>query len=158
MRWLLAAGRMAAVAGHDCPKTANLLIQCPTKFAARPGGRAFRSSTPNGRTAVTGSGVDCGKRLSMWIDERRNRLPTPFLLPRDLRTILLVLLAASLFSSSGCRVFRSHKVSDESIAAARQLSLQGIDAQQPGHWDRAEMLVAAAILKCALDEPDLCRY
>jgi len=94
----------------------------------------------------------------MWIDERRNRLPTPFLLPRDLRTILLVLLAASLFSSSGCRVFRSHKVSDESIAAARQLSLQGIDAQQRGQWDRAEMLFAAAILKCPADERARCGY
>jgi tetratricopeptide (TPR) repeat protein len=53
---------------------------------------------------------------------------------------------------SGCRTFRSHKVSDESIAAARQLSLQGIDAQQRGHWDRAETLFAAAILKCPGDE------
>src|SRR3954469_5769764 len=52
----------------------------------------------------------------------------------------------------GCRVFRSHKISDESIAAARQLSLQGIDAQQRGQWDRAETLFAAAILKCPTDE------
>jgi tetratricopeptide (TPR) repeat protein len=53
---------------------------------------------------------------------------------------------------SGCRTLRSHKVSDESIAAARQLSLQGMDAQQRGHWDRAENLFAAAILKCPSDE------
>src|SRR5262245_19137922 len=63
----------------------------------------------------------------------------------------LVLLGIAFFAP-GCRSFRSHKVSDESIAAARQLSLQGIDAQQRGHWDRAEMLFAAAILKCPGDE------
>src|SRR5262249_18326423 len=63
----------------------------------------------------------------------------------------LVLLGIAFFAP-GCRSFRSHKVSDESIAAARQLSLQGIDAQQRGHWDRAEQLFAAAILKCPGDE------
>lgn len=52
----------------------------------------------------------------------------------------------------GCRAFHSHKVSDESIAAARQLSLQGIDAQQRNQWDRAESLFATAILKCPSDE------
>ncbi len=62
------------------------------------------------------------------------------------------LLITLLIGSLGCRSFRSHKVSDESIAAARQLSLQGIDAQQHGQWDRAETLFAAAILKCPSDE------
>jgi tetratricopeptide (TPR) repeat protein len=62
------------------------------------------------------------------------------------------LLAFSLVPAAGCRVFRSHKVSDESIAAARQLSLQGLDAQQRGQWDRAETLFAAAILKCPGDD------
>ena len=57
-----------------------------------------------------------------------------------------------LFCSTGCRAFRIHKVSDENIAAARQLSLQGIDSQQRGQWDRAETLFAAAILKCPSDE------
>jgi tetratricopeptide (TPR) repeat protein len=61
-------------------------------------------------------------------------------------------LISLLIGSPGCRSFRSHKVSDESIAAARQLSLQGIDAQQHGRWDRAETLFAAAILKCPSDE------
>jgi tetratricopeptide (TPR) repeat protein len=88
----------------------------------------------------------------MWIDERRNRLPTPSVLPRDWRTLLLLLLAASLISSVGCRIFRGQKISDESIAAARQLSLQGIDAQQRGQGERAEMLFAAAILKCPSEE------
>src|SRR4051812_28677382 len=59
---------------------------------------------------------------------------------------------AIVLPASGCRVFRGHKVSAESIAAARQLSLQGIDAQQRGQWDRAETLFAAAILKCPTDE------
>jgi tetratricopeptide (TPR) repeat protein len=54
--------------------------------------------------------------------------------------------------SAGCRVFRSHKVSEENIAAARQLSLQGIDAQQRNQWERAESLFATAILKCPTDE------
>jgi len=63
----------------------------------------------------------------------------------------LVFVGISVFAP-GCRSFRSHKVSDESIAAARQLSLQGIDAQQRGNWDRAETLFAAAILKCPSDE------
>jgi len=62
------------------------------------------------------------------------------------------ILIGLLMGSPGCRVFRSHKVSDENIAAARQLSLQGMDAQQRGQWDRAEILFAAAILKCPSDE------
>jgi tetratricopeptide (TPR) repeat protein len=61
-------------------------------------------------------------------------------------------LIGLLIASIGCRAFRIHKVSDENIAAARQLSLQGIDAQQRGQWDRAETLFAAAILKCPADE------
>jgi len=61
-------------------------------------------------------------------------------------------ILASLLLALGCRTFHSHKISDESIAAARQLSLQGIDAQQRGQWDRAETIFAAAILKCPSDE------
>ncbi len=53
---------------------------------------------------------------------------------------------------TGCRVFRSQQVSDENISEARRLSLQGLDAQQRGQWDRAESLFAAAILKCPSDE------
>src|SRR5438105_3225497 len=62
------------------------------------------------------------------------------------------ILISTLAANSGCRAFRPHKVSGESIAAARQLSLQGIDAQQRGQWDQAESLFAAAILKCPSDE------
>jgi Flp pilus assembly protein TadD len=62
------------------------------------------------------------------------------------------LLAALVLSAPGCRVFRPHKISEESLAAARQLSLQGFDAQQRNQWDRAESLFATAILKCPTDE------
>ncbi len=68
------------------------------------------------------------------------------------RAVAGAILFGLLIGAPGCRVFRSHKVSDENIAAARQLSLQGMDAQQRGHWDRAETLFAAAILKCPSDE------
>src|SRR3954466_2921026 len=57
-----------------------------------------------------------------------------------------------LMGMCGCRVFRGHKISEENIAAARQLALQGIDAQQRNHWERAESLFAAAIVKCPSDE------
>src|SRR5690242_7252166 len=61
-------------------------------------------------------------------------------------------IIAIVLASIGCRALRTRKVSDENIAAARQLSLQGIDAQQRGHWDRAETLFASAILKSPSDE------
>src|SRR5262245_32987176 len=74
------------------------------------------------------------------------------------RAIFLAVVFAAAAPAGGCRVFRSYQASDESIAAARQLSLQGIDAQQRGHWDRAETLFAAAILKCPTDERARCGY
>jgi tetratricopeptide (TPR) repeat protein len=52
----------------------------------------------------------------------------------------------------GCRIMRSRKTSDEGVAAARQLSLQGMDAQQRGQWERAETFFATAILRCPGDE------
>jgi len=61
-------------------------------------------------------------------------------------------LATLILTVGGCRAFRHHKISEESIAAARQLSLQGIDAQQRNDWGRAESLFATAILKCPSDE------
>jgi tetratricopeptide (TPR) repeat protein len=63
-----------------------------------------------------------------------------------------LLLLAFAASAGGCRALRSRKPSDENIAEARQLSLQGLDAQQRGHWERAEGLFASAILKCPADE------
>lgn len=64
----------------------------------------------------------------------------------------LAALAALALFFPGCRILRSRKTSEENIAAARQLSLQGLDAQQRGQWERAEMLFAAAITKCPSDE------
>jgi tetratricopeptide (TPR) repeat protein len=72
--------------------------------------------------------------------------------PDCIALIRASLLAALILLASGCRAFRHHKISEESIAAARQLSLQGIDAQQRNQWDRAESLFATAILKCPSDE------
>jgi tetratricopeptide (TPR) repeat protein len=74
------------------------------------------------------------------------------------RGTIAALLPAAVLLLTGCRLCRGHRVSDESLAAARQLSLQGIDAQQRGHWDRAETLFAAAILKCPEDERARCGY
>jgi tetratricopeptide (TPR) repeat protein len=44
------------------------------------------------------------------------------------------------------------------LAAARQLSLQGLEAQRRGHWSEAESLFAAAILQCPADERARCGY
>jgi Flp pilus assembly protein TadD len=85
------------------------------------------------------------------------RRPAFVLLHASRAAIVFLLLSAAL-SACGCRVLRRYKASDESISAARQLSLQGLDAQQRGHWDRAEMLFAAAILKCPSDERARCGY
>jgi tetratricopeptide (TPR) repeat protein len=66
--------------------------------------------------------------------------------------IAIAALVLVALHASGCQAFRCAKVSDESIAAARQLSLQGMDAQQRGQWDRAELLFASAVAKCPHDE------
>ena len=66
--------------------------------------------------------------------------------------LLGIALLAAIWATAGCRVFRSQQVSDENISEARRLSLQGLDAQQRGQWERAETLFAAAILKCPSDE------
>lgn len=70
----------------------------------------------------------------------------------------VAILAAAISLTAGCRAFRCAKASDESVAAARQLSLQGLDAQQRGHWDRAEMLFASAVIQCPHDERARCGY
>jgi tetratricopeptide (TPR) repeat protein len=68
---------------------------------------------------------------------------------------LLILTWTAL---SGCRALRCQKVSDESINAARQLSLQARDAEQKGRWDRAEECYATAITRCPTDERARCGY
>ena len=75
------------------------------------------------------------------------------------RIALWLLLAGSpLATSVGCRAFRCQEVSDEAIAATRQLSLQGMDAQQRGRWDQAESLFAQAVITCPRDERARCGY
>jgi tetratricopeptide (TPR) repeat protein len=76
---------------------------------------------------------------------------------RSLAGVFALVLASAL-PAAGCRAFRCAKASDESVAAARQLSLQGLDAQQRGHWDRAKMLFAAAVIQCPRDERARCGY
>jgi tetratricopeptide (TPR) repeat protein len=70
---------------------------------------------------------------------------------------LLALTALVFLPQCGCRVFRCH-TSDEAINAARDLSLQGIDAQQKGRSEQAEGLFAAAIERCPQDERARCCY
>jgi tetratricopeptide (TPR) repeat protein len=68
------------------------------------------------------------------------------------------LALAALAGAGGCRAFRCQKVSDETIAEARQLSLQGMAARQRGRWEQAEALYADAVLKCPRDERARCGY
>lgn len=69
--------------------------------------------------------------------------------------VLAILCSAAL--SSGCRALRC-KTSEENITSARALSLQGMDAEQKGNWDQAELLYAAAVTKCPTDERARCGY
>ncbi len=70
---------------------------------------------------------------------------------------VVALLALSCAPQCGCRVFRCH-ASDEAVSAARDLSLQGLDAQQKGRCDQAEELFASAIQRCPQDERARCCY
>jgi tetratricopeptide (TPR) repeat protein len=72
--------------------------------------------------------------------------------------IIASLLVVAVSPTAGCRALRGQRISDESIAAARQLSLQGMDAQQRGQWDQAETLFASAVSKCPRDERARCGY
>jgi tetratricopeptide (TPR) repeat protein len=70
----------------------------------------------------------------------------------------MAFLLAAIGMACGCRAFRCQKASDETIAEARQLSLQGMAARQRGRWDQAEALYADAVLKCPRDERARCGY
>jgi tetratricopeptide (TPR) repeat protein len=76
---------------------------------------------------------------------------------REQLTCVATLVALALLGG-GCRAFRCQKVSDEAIAEARQLSLQGMAARQRGRWEQAEALYADAVLKCPRDERAHCGY
>jgi tetratricopeptide (TPR) repeat protein len=83
---------------------------------------------------------------------RRKKKPGRTYQPNGSARFRVYVLSLVILIPGGCRAFRHHKISEESIAAARQLSLQGIDAQQRNDWQRAESLFATAILKCPSDE------
>lgn len=68
------------------------------------------------------------------------------------------LLPVVLCLTAGCSALRCPKVSEQSIADARRLSLQGLEAVQRGHWENAEALFAAAVIKCPHDERARCGY
>ncbi len=74
------------------------------------------------------------------------------------RGSIVLLAAAMLVAAGGCRMFRCPKASDETIAEARQLSLQGKTARERGRWEQAEALFADAVLKCPSDERARCGY
>lgn len=63
----------------------------------------------------------------------------------------------SCAAGSGCRSLSSCG-RDDSISAARQLSLQGREAQQRGQWQQAESLYSAALAKCPKDDRARCGY
>ena len=71
--------------------------------------------------------------------------------------IIALAVVGQIALSCGCRALHC-KTSDDGITAARALSLQGMDAQQQGHWDQAEALYAAAVEKCPTDERARCGY
>ena len=69
----------------------------------------------------------------------------------------LAVVVAGL-TTTGCRALRGPRASDESIASARQLSLQGIAARGQGRWEQAEVLFAQAVEQCPRDERARCDY
>ncbi len=58
----------------------------------------------------------------------------------------------ALTCGTGCRALRCQESTDASLAAARRLSLQALDAQQHNHWEQAEGLFASAVEQCPADE------
>ena len=70
----------------------------------------------------------------------------------------LAITLVPLLVAGGCRAFRCPAVSDEAVAEARQLSLQGMTARERGRWDQAEALYADAVRKCPRDERARCGY
>jgi len=61
-------------------------------------------------------------------------------------------------ASSACHRVAALALAIEAIALTRQLSLEGLDAQQRGQWEQAEVLFAAAVAKCPQDERARCGY
>jgi len=80
---------------------------------------------------------------------------------RTLRAVAVLSQGAfvvAMMSIAGCRVLRYPKASDETIASARQLSLQAIAARGQGRWEQSEALFAQAVQQCPRDERARCGY
>ncbi|MFT7640104.1 MAG: tetratricopeptide (TPR) repeat protein [Pirellulaceae bacterium] len=67
------------------------------------------------------------------------------------------LFAAAVMGLAGCHAFPKSPAVD-SVARARQLSLQATEATQDGQWDNAEQLYREAIEACPEDERAHFRY
>ena len=78
-------------------------------------------------------------------------------MPTSSRHLALLIAAAILASHGGCRALRC-RTSEESISAARELALQGLDAQQKGRDELAEQCFASADARCPQDERARCCY
>jgi tetratricopeptide (TPR) repeat protein len=66
---------------------------------------------------------------------------------------LAILFSCLMVTSGlGCRALRCPGSADASLAAARQTSLQALEAQQGGQWEQAEALFASAVEQCPNDE------
>jgi tetratricopeptide (TPR) repeat protein len=68
------------------------------------------------------------------------------------RCAILTLLVAA-----GCARL-NNRVSDSSVTTARQLALQGMEAEQQGQWEQAESLYAASLAQCPADDRARGRY
>ncbi|MCI0358304.1 MAG: tetratricopeptide repeat protein [Planctomycetaceae bacterium] len=84
--------------------------------------------------------------------------PTGEKMLRAVATVAQGAFVLLLMFLAGCRVLRSPKASDESIASARQLSLQAIAARGQGRWEQSEALFAQAVEQCPRDERARCGY
>lgn len=73
-------------------------------------------------------------------------------------TTFYACLLLCVAAGSGCRALSCKQATDENISVARQLSLQGMGAQQKGRWDEAEALYASAVTRCPTDERARCGY
>jgi tetratricopeptide (TPR) repeat protein len=60
--------------------------------------------------------------------------------------LLILLLGAAIEALAGCAVLRRRGPNAESVAAARELSRQGVAAMEAGNWQQAEDLLNKAVI------------
>jgi tetratricopeptide (TPR) repeat protein len=61
------------------------------------------------------------------------------------RSLLLLILVMLTCASTGCATLRRRGPCDESVAAARELSRQGVAAMESGNWQQAEEMLSKAV-------------